>query len=206
MENLCFVLGSGGSSLGRSKVVAKKCGVRGLSMGNGEGKGQGPSGGVPVWKTGLLGVFGAALGFMGGFQHAQAGIFGSSKLKLSESEKVTTGLTTVAAGVGFVYIAYRTNREEDQIEASSIREEADRLEKWKQEFEAEEDEEGSVSNEDLMASLRDRLQKKESAPASAEDVEKLNRMFKGEEKDDSASDSAKDDEDQDDDSSDTDKN
>uniref|UniRef100_A0A7S0BQA5 Uncharacterized protein n=1 Tax=Rhodosorus marinus TaxID=101924 RepID=A0A7S0BQA5_9RHOD len=205
MENCCFVLGSGGS-LGRSKVVAKKCGVMGLSMGNGKVTKDGPSADVPVWKTGLLCVFGAALGFMGGLQHAQAGIFGSSKLKLSESEKVTTGLTTVACGVGLVYVAYKTNREEDENEASSIREEADRLEKWKQEFEAEEDEDSSVSNEDLMASLRDRLQKKESAPASTEDVERLNRMFQGEDDGDSPSGAAEDDEDQDDASSDTDKN
>mmetsp|Transcript_5862 Transcript_5862/g.17594 ORF Transcript_5862/g.17594 Transcript_5862/m.17594 type:complete len:204 (+) Transcript_5862:198-809(+) len=171
-----FVCGAGaGLAARRQERVAVCRRIGSVQMATGEtDKGRKASG----WQLGLAAFAGVVAGcFARPPLPSQAGIFGSSKMKLNESEKVSSGIATIGAGLGFVYLAYRRNRQEDNMESQKIRDEAERLEKWKQEFEQDENEDGSVSNEDLMASLRDRLKKKETAPGSTEDVERLNRLF-----------------------------
>mmetsp|Transcript_2987 Transcript_2987/g.5266 ORF Transcript_2987/g.5266 Transcript_2987/m.5266 type:complete len:280 (-) Transcript_2987:1416-2255(-) len=79
------------------------------------------------------------------------------KLDPQTENKITYGVAGVVVGL-FALKIYRGNRREEEEEAQRIKEEVERLEKWKQEFF---DETGEVADdddsEDLMAEFRKRV-------------------------------------------------
>jgi len=115
-----FVCGAGaGLAARRQERVAVCRRIGSVQMATGEtDKGRKASG----WQLGLAAFAGVVAGcFARPPLPSQAGIFGSSKMKLNESEKVSSGIATIGAGLGFVYLAYRRNRQEDNMESQKIR-------------------------------------------------------------------------------------
>ena len=119
MDRVGFVLGAGTSVHSRKQGRAV-CHVRETRMMAAGGPQEGEK--VPAWKVGLLAAAGVVASIFARPPTAvQAGIFGPSKLKLNDSEKISSGVVTVGAGLGLVYLAYKRNRQEDEVESQKIR-------------------------------------------------------------------------------------
>ncbi|CAN8067560.1 unnamed protein product, partial [Agarophyton chilense] len=77
--------------------------------------------------------------------------------ELGSSERVVSLALTAGTFAALGVWAWKQNRRDDELEEVRIREEVERLEELRQEFVDVEDDEGAMDDEDLLASLRERL-------------------------------------------------
>eukprot|EP00177_Eucheuma_denticulatum_P006592 GFKZ01011999.1.p2 GENE.GFKZ01011999.1~~GFKZ01011999.1.p2 ORF type:complete len:217 (+),score=51.21 GFKZ01011999.1:123-773(+) len=84
--------------------------------------------------------------------------------ELDKGEKAMSLGLTAGAFAALAVWAYKENRKDDELENIRIREEVERLEKLKAEFvDVEEEEEGGLDDEDLFASLKQRIGEEEGS-------------------------------------------
>lgn len=84
--------------------------------------------------------------------------------ELDKGEKAMSLTLTAGTFAALAVWAYKENRKDDELENIRIREEVERLEKLKAEFvDVEEEEEGGLDDEDLFASLKQRIGEEEGS-------------------------------------------
>ncbi|GJQ11656.1 hypothetical protein GpartN1_g3447.t1 [Galdieria partita] len=81
----------------------------------------------------------------------------SPKIQLAKSEKFITWGLTLLVFAGVCFVLYKISLREEEEEAKAIEREYERLEQLKREF-IEEDDDSPVRDEDLLSSLRKRLE------------------------------------------------
>lgn len=90
--------------------------------------------------------------------------------ELDKGEKAMSLTLTAGTFAALAVWAYKENRKDDELENIRIREEVERLEKLKAEFvDVDEEEEGGLDDEDLFASLKQRIGEEGSTGEEAEE-------------------------------------
>jgi hypothetical protein len=90
--------------------------------------------------------------------------------ELAGGEKVLSLALTGGAFAALALVSYRKNRVEDELETVRIKEEVERLEKLKAEFELDMDEdEDALDDDEIMAELNKRLAKDADEAAESEE-------------------------------------
>jgi hypothetical protein len=95
-----------------------------------------------------------------------------AQAKLAKSEKLITWSLTLVVFAGVCFVLYRISLKEEEEEAKAIEREYQRLEQLKREF-IESDDDSPVRDEDLLSSLRKRLEnqtQQEDQGSSSEEV------------------------------------